>query len=199
MTTIRRVQINLLVDAIVNGDRDAFTKLYQYYYSKVFRTAYYFIRNKEACKDVVIEVFYFIWHYRKKLDKIENMDSYIYTITKNEAHQYLKYHKNHTHIDDITIQLKEDDSLSPENKMMDGEIAALLTEVINELPRKCRIIFLMARQEGLKPKEIGEILSINESTVRVQIKIAIEKIVARIHHLFPNITFIFIFGLVLHL
>lgn len=49
--------------------------------------------------------------------------------------------------------------------------------------------FLLARQEGLKPKEIAERLSINESTVRVQMKIAIDKIVTSLKPHFPDITF----------
>ena len=65
----------------------------------------------------------------------------------------------------------------------------ILNRVIDELPEKCRLIFLLARQEGLKPKEIAERLSIKESTVRVQMKIAVDKIVTNLKPYFPDITF----------
>ncbi|MCD7915866.1 MAG: sigma-70 family RNA polymerase sigma factor [Tannerellaceae bacterium] len=65
---------------------------------------------------------------------------------------------------------------------------AILKQAIHNLPEKCRIIFLMAREEGLKPKQIADILSIKESTVRVQMKIAIEKLVEEIKKHYPDIT-----------
>ncbi|HCO68838.1 MAG TPA: RNA polymerase sigma-70 factor, partial [Dysgonomonas sp.] len=77
------------------------------------------------------------------------------------------------------------------------EIDKLLTKIINNLPDRCRIIFIMARQEGLKPKAIAERLSINESTVRVQMKIAIEKIIAEVKPHYPDITFTILISLLL--
>ena len=44
----------------------------------------------------------------------------------------------------------------------------LFNLAIDELPEKCRLIFLMIREEGLSTKEVAKILSIQESTVRVQ-------------------------------
>ena len=64
----------------------------------------------------------------------------------------------------------------------------LLGKIIGELPEKCRLIFLMARQEQLKPKEIAERLCISENTVRVQMKIAIEKIIKQIKPYYPDLT-----------
>ena len=75
------------------------------------------------------------------------------------------------------------------NRHVIEEMEKILNRVIDELPEKCRLIFLLARQDGLKPKEIAERLSINESTVRVQMKIAIDKIVTNLKPHFPDITF----------
>jgi len=92
-------------------------------------------------------------------------------------------------LEDTTLQLTARENESPEDKLLMEEMERILNRVIDELPEKCRLIFLLARQEGLKPKEIAERLSINESTVRVQMKIAIDKIVASLKPHFPDITF----------
>ncbi|MEI3467644.1 MAG: hypothetical protein V8Q76_01715 [Bacteroides intestinalis] len=47
----------------------------------------------------------------------------------------------------------------------------------------------MARQEQLKPKEIAERLCISQNTVRVQMKIAIEKIIKQIKPYYPDLLF----------
>ena len=190
--------------ATSEDNRSAFNMLYQVYYNKIFRFAYYFLRDKEACRDVVLDVFLSIWQSRKKLKDITNLEAYFYIITKNEAARYLNKQQEYNQIvlndlsiqlkdqvetpPDLSIQLKDQVETPPDQKLIEKEIEQLLTEIINELPEKCRIIFLMARQEGLKPKEIGEILSLSESTIRVQMKIAIEKIVAKIRPHFPDLT-----------
>ena len=190
--------------ATSEDNRSAFNMLYQVYYNKIFRFAYYFLRDKEACHDVVLDVFLSIWQSRKKLKDITNLEAYFYIITKNEAARYLNKQQEYNQIvlndlsielkdqvespPDLSIELKDQVESPPDQKLIEKEIEQLLTEIINELPEKCRIIFLMARQEGLKPKEIGEILSLSESTIRVQMKIAIEKIVAKIRPHFPDLT-----------
>lgn len=182
--------ISQLAHSVANDNRTAFNMLYQIYYEDVFRLSYYFLKNKEACQEVVSDTFLSIWQSRKKLEEITNMEAYLYIVTKNESIRYLNKNKEYNIIslNEIPIQLAEKESSSPEDALLDREIEELLTKIINDLPEKCRLIFLMARQEGLKSKEIAEILSINESTVRVQMKIAIEKIIARIRPHFPNLT-----------
>ena len=96
--------------------------------------------------------------------------------------------------------MEEEDEGSPEEHLELKEMREMLDKAIDELPEKCRLVFLMSREEGLKTKEIAEILSVQESTVRVQMKIAIEKLVARLKPSFPNISFslllMFIFNVI---
>lgn len=185
-----KVDITNLAHSVSEDNRSAFNMLYEVYYDEVFRFAYYFLKDKEGCREVVSDVFFSVWQSRKRLKDITNLEAYFYIVTKNESMRYLNKKKDYDmlSLDEIPVQLEERDTSSPEEKLIDSEIEALLTQVINELPEKCRLIFLMARQEGLKPKEIGEILSISESTVRVQMKIAVEKIVEKIRPHFPDLT-----------
>lgn len=194
------IDISHLVHSVSEDNRSAFNMLYQVYYDEVFRFAYYFLKNKEACREVVSDVFFSVWQSRKRLKDITNLEAYFYIVTRNESMRYLSKSRSYDmlSLDDIPIQLEDHGSSSPEEKLVDSEIETLLTQVINELPEKCRLIFLMARQEGLKPKEIGEILSISESTVRVQMKIAVEKIIEKIRPHFPDLTLAVLFS-TLHL
>ena len=57
--------------------------------------------------------------------------------------------------------------------MIEAEVEELVRRLINDLPERCRTVFLLNRQEGLSSREIAEALSLSESTVRVQIKIAV--------------------------
>lgn len=192
-----KTNINELLHGIADDNRNSFNMFYRIYYEQVFRFSYYFLKDKEACKEIISDIFFSIWQSRKKISELTNIDAYLYTVTKNEVSRYLNRKTKHhsVSLDEIPIQIEETREISPEEQLQYKEIEKLLAQVISELPEKCRIIFMMARQEGLKPKEIANILSINESTVRVQMKIAIEKIISRIQPHFPDLIFSVLFTL----
>lgn len=75
---------NLLVSVSENDDY-AFRVFYDLYYRSVFRFAYYFLRNREACGEVVSNVFVAVWKSRVALRRIENIDAYLYVVARNEA------------------------------------------------------------------------------------------------------------------
>lgn len=186
--------IREIVNFVSAGNRAAFNRFYDLYYDQVFHFAFYFLKEKEACKEVVSDVFFSVWQSRTKLQDIINIETWLYVLTKNRSIRYLSQEKRHTivSIDDdtlkVSVQLQEQEgSGNPQEALLDKEMEEILDKVINTLPEKCRLIFIMSRKDGLKTKEIAEILSLQESTVRVQLKIAIEKIVAGVKPHFPNL------------
>lgn len=185
------IDIKTLLKMVADDNRLAFNMFYDLYYDQIFRFSYYFLKDTEACREVVAETFFSIWQSRLKLKDIENIETYLFVTVRNEATRYLSRSSKSRFVslEDTTLQLTARENESPEDKLLMEEMERILNRVIDELPEKCLLIFLLARQEGLKPKEIAERLSINESTVRVQMKIAIDKIVASLKPHFPDITF----------
>lgn len=180
-----------LLSSVSIDNRGAFERFYNLYYDQVFRFAYYCLGEKEACREVVADVFFSVWQSRKRLRDIENIDTYLYIVVRNEALRYQARNRdfNQISLSDVLSLEEEGDDGSPERHLELKEMREILGQAIDELPEKCRLIFLMSREEGLKTKEIAQILSIQESTVRVQMKIAIEKLIARLRPSFPNISF----------
>ena len=158
--------------------------------------------EKEACREVVTDVFFSVWQSRKRLKDIDNIDTYLYISVRNESFRFQARNKdlNRVSLNELLPLMEEEDEGSPEEHLELKEMREMLDKAIDELPEKCRLVFLMSREEGLKTKEIAEILSVQESTVRVQMKIAIEKLVARLKPSFPNISFslllMFIFNVI---
>ena len=169
---------------------------------RFFRFAYYCLGEKEACREVVTDVFFSVWQSRKRLKDIDNIDTYLYISVRNESFRFQARNKdlNRVSLNELLPLMEEEDEGSPEEHLELKEMREMLDKAIDELPEKCRLVFLMSREEGLKTKEIAEILSVQESTVRVQMKIAIEQLVARLKPSFPNISFslllMFIFNVI---
>lgn len=167
----------LLVRNIAMGDEVAFRRFFDLYYLDVYRFSSYFVKSTQAIEEIVSDVFCVIWQNRKRIVKIENFEGYLYTITKNKA---LRYHKFENKTISTETDFIHNNSLfhneTPEYLAIDKELSMALKGAVDKLPERCRLIFLMAREEKLKYKEIAQILSISEKTVNAQMVLAIKKL-----------------------
>lgn len=165
-----------LLERVAEGDERSFAKLFDIHSSQAFRFAYYFLRSKALCDEVVSDVFIRIWNNRKKMAEITNFEAYIFTLTKNQSLTYLdKISKTPAFTNDISRDLISDIE-NPEEQILANELEKAINEAIDNLPEKCKIIFLMSRENKLRHHQIAEILEISEKTVNAQISIALKKL-----------------------
>ena len=141
--------IHSLLEMIQQENRLAFNMFYEMYYDQVFRYAYYFLKDVESCREVVADVFFAVWQSRQRLKDIENLETYLFVCVRNEVSRYNKKQNRHSDIslDELPVQLEILEEESPYEKVSYQEMEQLLGEIIGKLPEKCRLIFLMARQE----------------------------------------------------
>ena len=190
---VSKQNIMNLLSSVSSDGRGAFERFYNLYYDQVFRFAYYCLGEKEACKEVVSGVFFSIWKSKARLKEIDNIDTYLYITVRNEALRHISRSNSVNKIQmDQLYSFEPEEEATPEGMLESQEMRELFNLAIDELPEKCRLIFLMIREEGLSTKEVAKILSIQESTVRVQMKIAVEKLIKRLKSDFPDISFVFI-------
>ena len=190
---VSKQNIMNLLSSVSSDGRGAFERFYNLYYDQVFRFAYYCLGEKEACKEVVSDVFFSIWKSKARLKEIDNIDTYLYITVRNEALRHISRSNSVNKIQmDQLYSFEPEEEATPEGMLESQEMRELFNLAIDELPEKCCLIFLMIREEGLSTKEVAKILSIQESTVRVQMKIAVEKLIKRLKSDFPDISFVFI-------
>jgi RNA polymerase sigma factor (sigma-70 family) len=65
--------------------------------------------------------------------------------------------------------------------MITADMLAMIQQAINQLPPKCKIIFKLTKEDGLKYREVAEILNISVKTVENQLAIALHKIGTAVH------------------
>jgi len=169
--------LNYLMRRIAEDDSDAFRDFYNLFYIKIYRISGYFVKSNELTEEIVSDVFLSVWQRRKKLEKIENIDAYLYTTTRNRSLYYLNHliQENIISIENLPIGYSVYNE-TPESIVITEELKQALNAAVTELPERCKLIFLMAKEEGLKYKEIAEILSISEKTVNAQMVTALKKL-----------------------
>lgn len=162
---------------IALGNAQAFRALYDLYFQKLWQFAKAIVKTKDSATEVVDEVFVNIWRNKASIQKIENLKVYLYTATRNKALTFLSkqaQQKLFNPFDDANVEIY--DELSPDQQMITTEIFHKIHQAVDNLPPKCKIIFKLVREEGLKYKEVAKVLQISENTIDAQMVIAVKKI-----------------------
>lgn len=170
-------KVKHLIWRISEDDSKAFREFYDLFYIKTYRISGYFVKSNELKEEIVSDVFLSVWQRRKNLEKIENIEAYLYTITRNRALYYLNQSSqdNTISIEHLSIGYSAHNE-TPESIVIMEELKQAINDAVAELPERCKLIFLMAKEEGLKYKEIAQILSISEKTVNAQMVTALQKL-----------------------
>lgn len=166
-----------LQQQIALGDQRAFRQLFDHYADKLSRFALAIVKNKEAATEVVDEIFVKIWKQKANVTSIEHLTTYLYTATKNASLNYLSRKANEQitePFDFINIELQQEQY--PDQQMITAEILKKINEAVNELPPRCKMVFKLVREDGLKYKEVADILNITVNTVDAQMVNAVKKI-----------------------
>ncbi len=154
----------------------SYRQLYDLFFYRLNRTAYTFVKSKEAAEEIVSDVFIKIWQMRSRLTEIENLKVYLYTITKNLSLNYITRHYKNPEVSLDTMHLETAIDLNtPEELCISSDIIKKIRMAVDELPPKCRIILQLVKEDELKYKEVAAILNISELTVRNQVAIAVKK------------------------
>jgi RNA polymerase sigma-70 factor (family 1) len=176
-------EILALLKQVATGDQKAFRQLFNYFSSPIKGFAYAIVKTNDAATEILDEIFIKIWRNKEKVAEIQNFKVYLYTAAKNTALNYLAK-KAHAHItepfDHINIEIKE--SQSPEQLLISKETYQKINDAIKALPPRCKMIFKLVREDGLKYKEVAEVLNISPKTVDAQMVIAIKKIAEKVGH-----------------
>jgi RNA polymerase sigma-70 factor (family 1) len=176
MITATSIQ-NLQYKIARQDDQQAYKELFTSLYAYLLRFAKTLVKSKESAEEIVSDVFIKIWEKRTELEKIGNLKVYLYVATRNLAYNYLdKQKKNFTNpIEGFQAELTSI-YFDPEQLLITADMLGFIHKAIDQLPPKCKMVFKLAKEDGLKYREVAEVLNISVKTVENQLAIALQKI-----------------------
>ena len=172
--SLEKIKHNIILD-----DYASFKELYLLMYAPLMRFAHIYTHCNALAEDVLGDVFLQLWSRRDHLSQVQNLRVYLYTAVKNTA---LNYRNQRAKMQE---ELPEEEDLfstypDPEKALISAETSRLIQKAIQRLPPRCKLIFQLAKEEGLRYKDISLILGISVKTIDNQLAIAIEKIAGAI-------------------
>ncbi len=164
----------VLLNKLSKGEQKAFGELYSAYHDRLYYFVFHYLNDEEVSKDVVQDVFSEVWISHTRLEKVNNLSAWLYSIAKNlclkkidhlkvvqKYSDYLKYRQlcvNHNSLNELDT--------SP---LIFNEISEIIQTTLSSLSSQSRRIFELSRFENKKNKEIADELNISLKTVEANI------------------------------
>ncbi|WP_162946648.1 RNA polymerase sigma-70 factor [Chitinophaga barathri] len=155
------------------GDQAAFDALYERYAVMLLKKAYEKTGDKETAREFVQEVFLELLERKDRLDIHTSFKAYIFTALRNRVLNYL--HRQYIHHKYEVFQETRPPAVSNdvETYLSHKELSLRMADAIQQLPDKCRQVFLLSRSEELSNKEIAERSGISVNTVEQHMRKAL--------------------------
>lgn len=154
-------------------DKPTFERLFKEYFAPLSYYAAKFLPGIETAKEIVHDVFINFWEKRESIDLNKSVKSYLYTSVHNRCLNFIRDNKKFNR-DEYILEAHSETNWQNSDILIEAEIKAKINETLNQLPGKCKQVFIMNRYEGLKYREIAEQLGISVKTVEVQMSKALK-------------------------
>ncbi|WP_347053336.1 RNA polymerase sigma factor [Flavobacterium olei] len=183
---------DVLIEALRSGDESAYAYLIETYHHKLCVYANSLVKNVYSAEDIVQNVFIRIWEQRTRLKTDHALKSFLYKLVYNEFIDL--YRKNQSlfsleksYYEALNGIVNEDDSESFQR------VLNVVNKEIQNLPPKCKQVFILSKKEGLTNIEIAEHLDVSIKTVEAQITKAFSILRSSLDEKVKNILFL-LFG-----
>lgn len=168
MGKLDKQQEYFVMSALRQDSKEAFSLLFQTYYTDLVLFCGNFVKDKDSCEDIVQSIFLKLWNDRKNIQIEISLKSYLLKAVRNSCLDEFR------HIE-IVRQYETEygssvlDNYDTENYILYSDLYTHLSRALEKIPDLYKEAFVLNRFEGLKYREIAEKLSVSERTVEVRV------------------------------
>ena len=159
------------------GDKNAQGKLVQLWYKRIYNFGYKFFFDHDLASEVAQKTFISMHRNIGALNELGGFRSWLYTIAINYCREEARKQKasravslndlqpgegEESYVWEASSQRRE----NPERQFQLAELSDLLQKCLLEISDEQREVVIMKEYEGLKFREIAEVLQISENTVK---------------------------------
>ena len=169
---------SLLIEKTLSGDDYAFSLLVKVWREKLYRFAYRYMHNADDAHDVVQQTFIKVHRNLESLDNPERFSPWIYKITLNLCRDELRRKTRSSQIfvseDSTDIHAPEFVSQTTHSQNHAFERQEIIDRALRYLSDEQKTVLLMKEFQGLKFREIAEVLDISENTAKSRLYYALK-------------------------
>lgn len=160
-----------IIDRAKLGDKGAFNKLVSLWHKRIYNFSLKYFNDHDLATEATQRTFIKVFDHLGQLKEAEKFKSWIYVIALNQCREedrkFGRMSKLFVSSDEVSeTKHKQEHTSSPETDYVQAEMSDIVTGAINELGEEQKTVLIMKEYEGLKFREIAEILNISENTVK---------------------------------
>ena len=148
-----------------NGDRAAFTELVIRYQRPIYNAAFWILRKAEDANDITQIVFLKVAERLDEYDPKYRFFSWIYRIAVNESLNLLRRNGREDALDD-EIDVPGADTANPEWQVGKAEVSRRIQVALMSMATNDRMVLTLRHFSEFSYQEIGQILDLDEKTVK---------------------------------
>lgn len=145
--------------------------IFKSFSQEIYRFIYYKIGDNEKARDILQEAYIKLWENCKTVP-FDKAKFYLLHVVKNKVIDLYRTKKITVEYSDAVIKRVEKEN--PEFLLEEKQYGEKLNTVLDKMPEKLRVTFLLNRIDGKKYREIAEMLDISQKTVEHRMKHALE-------------------------
>jgi RNA polymerase sigma-70 factor, ECF subfamily len=153
---------------VKTGDLEKLGFLFERFKKPLFGFFYRSTRSPSVCEDLVQNVFLRILKYRLTFTGSGKFTTWMFHIAHNVINDYYSQNSRYQNIDEEHENIFDGEQEFSDTVVKDEEII-LLNKALGKLPPAQREIIVMSKYQGLKYKDIGEIMNCTESNVKIKV------------------------------
>ena len=147
-------------------EKEDFSRLYNEYFSPIYRYIYFRVGSKMDAEDIVQEVFLKAFSSAERYNDFARMPvSFFYIIARNAVIDHFRRKKIIVNDEEVLLSVPDNGS-SPEENAATAEEVLKLRQKISELPEMEKEAVILKFMNGMETKEICLILGKSEEAVR---------------------------------
>ena len=155
----------ILLERYRNGDRAAFTELVIRYQRPIYNAAFWVLRTAEDANDITQIVFLRVAERLDEYDPKYKFFSWIYRIAVNESLNLLRRNGREDALDD-EMDIPGADTANPEWQVGNAEVSRRIQVALLGMATNDRMVLTLRHFSECSYQEIGQILDLDEKTVK---------------------------------
>ncbi len=155
-----------LVALLKQGDKNAFTQIYERYSPLLYVYAFKLTREADAAKDMTQEIFISLWDHRSTTDFKLSLSAYLYTAVRYKFLKQVAHQKVKTGYAEHFLGYMQEGINSTDDYLTEKELVKEVRKLVAALPPKMARVFILSKLEFRTHQEIAEELGISEKTVK---------------------------------
>lgn len=167
-----------LLDALKQGQPQAYEQLIEQYADTVYRVAYRLLQNPQDAEDALQETFLTVYLSVSQFRGDAKLNSWLYRIVTNKALDILRKRQRKSEaatqaLDDLgeamLEQIPDRQAVLPEDWVERQDIHEIIEQGLASLSPRLRTAFVLFELEGLSMQETAQVLNISPSTAKVRV------------------------------